>query len=190
MKFSSDGHILLFGDFNAKIYTDPDYIIDNSPDNSLLDTGPLFNIDLSDNINKFDTSRNNQDLHSPDTYGKKLLDLCKTCDLRIANGRLLGDHLGYYTCYNHVGMPSVIDYLLIDLNFIQSVKMFHVHPLQPLSIHCCISAMINYHPIDTKVKLMKKLIYLTPKRRLIINGLHILHLHINKHSHLHLTTKI
>ena len=39
-------------------------------------------------------------------------------NLRIANGRLLGDHLGYYTCYNHVGMPSVFDYLLIDLNFI------------------------------------------------------------------------
>ena len=64
-KFSSDGHILLFGDFNAKTNTDPDYIIDNSPDNSLLDTGPLFNIDLSDNITKFDRSHNN---HTSDTY--------------------------------------------------------------------------------------------------------------------------
>ena len=77
---------MLFGDFNAKTNTDPDYIIDNSPDNTLLDNGPLFNIDLSDNINKFDKSHNNQDLNTTDTFGNKLLDLCKVIVNKIKNG--------------------------------------------------------------------------------------------------------
>ena len=30
-------------------------------------------------------------------HGKQLLDLCKTCDLRILNGRSKGDTLGKFT---------------------------------------------------------------------------------------------
>ena len=81
-----------------------------------------------------------------DQFGTKLLDLCKACDLRIANGRLLGDHLGSYTCFNYNSTPSVIDYLLVDANLIDSVEIFHVHPLLPTSIHCCISTVLKYRP--------------------------------------------
>ena len=36
-QFSSDGHCMLLGDFNAKTNTDADYILDNIPDDSACD---------------------------------------------------------------------------------------------------------------------------------------------------------
>ena len=87
--------------------------------------------------------RNNQDNHAVDVHGRKLLDLCKTCDVMIANGRLLGDQLGYFTCYNHIGMPSVIDYCLLHKSLLDQVKTFHVYSLNPFSIHCTISLIIK-----------------------------------------------
>ncbi len=53
--------------------------------------------------------RRNLEPKSIDSQGKHLLDLCKGTGLRILNGRMLGDTSGYFTCYNHVGLPSVID---------------------------------------------------------------------------------
>ena len=143
-QFSSDGHCMLLGDFNAKTNTDADYILDNIPDDSACDIGLLYSNKLK-SIDTFNNKpHNNQDTHQTDQFGTKLLDLCKACDLRIANGRLLGDHLGSYTCFNYNSTPSVIDYLLVDANLIDSVEIFHVHPLLPTSIHCCISTVLKY----------------------------------------------
>ena len=64
--------------------------------------------------------KNSQDLHI-NSHGRKLLELCKSANMRIVNGRLHDDkHIGSYTFCNSVG-ASVIDYLManeIDFNCI------------------------------------------------------------------------
>ena len=53
--------------------------------------------------------------------GQALLDLCIGANLRIMNGRCLGDFFGSYTCYTPGGF-SVVDYL------VASDEMFsHIH---------------------------------------------------------------
>ena len=85
--FSCHGSILLMGDFNSRTgkYTD-----------SICQEGsnviPNERSDLSLNpskLNSFDNEINN--------HGKRLLELCKSADLRILNGRVSGDSLGRAT---------------------------------------------------------------------------------------------
>ena len=45
-------------------------------------------------------------------HGKQLLDLCKTCDLRILNGRSKGDTLGKFTFHSINGI-STVDYIIV-----------------------------------------------------------------------------
>ena len=144
--FSKTGYCLLFGDFNARTNIDCDHIEDNITDEMFKDISPFYNFEYEDSY----VPRKNQDTHVTDTYGKKLLDLCKTCDLQIANGRILGDQLGYFTCYNHVGMPSVIDYCLLQSSLLDRVKTFHVHNVTPFSIHCVISLILRYKDVPNK----------------------------------------
>ena len=47
------------------------------------------------------------------SFGRKLLSLCKTTGLRILNGRHEGDKVGNFTFFGANGM-SLIDYLLVD----------------------------------------------------------------------------
>ena len=50
-----------------------------------------------------------------DNYGRRLLDLCKSTDLLIANGRLGDDKdIGEFTYVTSRGR-SVVDYLLLSL---------------------------------------------------------------------------
>ena len=91
--FSKTGYCLLFGDFNARTNIDCDHIEDNITDDMFKDISPFYNFEYEDAY----VPRKNQDTHVTDTYGKKLLDFCKTCDLQITNGRILGDQLGYFT---------------------------------------------------------------------------------------------
>ena len=50
-----------------------------------------------------------------DNYGRRLLDLCKSADLLIANGRSGDDKdIGEFTCVTSRGR-SVVDYLLLSL---------------------------------------------------------------------------
>ena len=108
------------GDFNAHTNTAVDYIEENVSIDIFSDLSP-FNLN-DGHVTPF--PRNNQDNHALDVHGRKLLDLCKKCDVMIANGRLLGDQLGYFTCYNHIGMPSVIDYCLLHKSLLDQVKLF------------------------------------------------------------------
>ena len=136
---SKSGHSILMGDFNAHTNTAVDYIEENVSIDIFSDLSP-FNLN-DGHVTPF--PRNNQDNHAVDVHGRKLLDLCKTCDVMIANGRLLGDQLGYFTCYNHIGMPSFIDYCLLHKSLLDQVKTFHVYSLNPFSIHCTISLIIK-----------------------------------------------
>ena len=58
-------------------------------------------------------------------HGKQLLDLCKTCDLRILNGRSKGDTLGKFTFHSINGI-STVDYIIVSHDLFTSVQGFAV----------------------------------------------------------------
>ena len=140
-KFSSLGNCMILGDFNAKTNSELDYIDYYIPENVFSDTD-----NFSNQNDIVPLPRNNLDKHDVDSNGIKLLELCKTCYMRIANGRFLGDQLGYYN------NPSVIDYLLINNNVFHLIETFHVHNLTPASIHCPISAEITCNRLRQSTK--------------------------------------
>ena len=67
--------------------------------------------------------------------GKELLDICKTLDLCILNGRKTGDILGNFTSFQPRG-NSVIDYGIISQSLFDYVTSFNVGNFMPwLSDH-------------------------------------------------------
>lgn len=70
-------------------------------------------------------------------HGTLLTSICKSCQLRIVNGRFLGDSLGYFTFFNTNG-KSTIDYMLVSQDLMYSINSFVVNPPSYLSDHCLI----------------------------------------------------
>ena len=69
-------------------------------------------------------------------HGEKLLNLCRTFDLTILNGRSDGDPHGCFTyCDPNLG-SSTIDYGICNLSSYNFLKNFMVLPQNELSDHC------------------------------------------------------
>ena len=98
---SKTGPVLICGDANSRTSEIPDFvrsqICEDMPE--LMPDRP--NVTPRANVDKIENS-----------YGKKLLDLCKYTGLQICNGRLCDSS---YTCYKYNG-ESVVDYLLAPPN--------------------------------------------------------------------------
>ena len=98
------------------------------------------------------------------SYGDKLIDLCKSIPLRICNGRKLGDISGSYTCYKQNGQ-STVDFCLASPSIYHIISTFVINELFPdLSDHCSITVRVksNYFAQfsnHTTLKLLEK-----PKR--------------------------
>ena len=76
-QFSKMGSCIICGDFNSRTNIDSDFVVyDNSKYSK-------HTVDYIEDVNMF---RNNMDKHKVCTYGKRLLDLCKTTNMRILNG--------------------------------------------------------------------------------------------------------
>ena len=76
-------------------------------------------------------------------YGKELLDICTSCQLRILNGRKFGDLSGKYTCHKYNG-SSVVDYCIVSDSMYSEITHFKVHPWLPLlSDHSMITVSIK-----------------------------------------------
>ena len=101
IKYQKLGKILLCGDFNARISNTPDYIVDDS--NQYIPIHSDYVID------KALLQRKNQD-HILDARGKDLLDLCISNQLRVLNGRVVGDMFGSYTHTKWI-QYSTVDYV-------------------------------------------------------------------------------
>ena len=82
--FSSRGSILLVGDFNSRTgkYLD---VVSNEGNHMIANDQSEFSL-RSIQRNSFDNEINN--------HGKRLLEICRSADLRILNGRVNGDSLG------------------------------------------------------------------------------------------------
>ena len=136
-KYSKIGDIVLMGDLNAHIDSEEkDYIVNDS-DNILDDFLPQNYI--VDTIHK---NRNTELNQRTNEYGKSILELCSDAQLRILNGRTIGDSVGKITYHNYIG-ASIDDYCLCNTNFLQNIVSFKVHEFDPvLSDHCPIEVKI------------------------------------------------
>ena len=108
-RYSSDGNILLCGDFNARTGCKiPDFIVNDNDVHVPVSNHYLEDADIN--------CRVSQD-HVTDARGRELLDLCIESQLRILNGRSFGDSQGMFTSYKYNG-NSVVDYMLVSENLL------------------------------------------------------------------------
>jgi hypothetical protein len=128
------------GDINARTGDNPDFITNDNCDVLGIDPD-MYNVDLNMK------SRFNQDKHV-NIYGRKLLELCIATQLRILNGRTLGDLCGNYTSFQPNG-KSTIDYSIVSEALLPSILYFVVDTPNHLSDHALISVSIK---IDTTRK--------------------------------------
>lgn len=135
--YSRLGTTLICGDMNARTSIEDDFI----------DRSQAKNRDSALDIASTPCStRQNLDTRPPgsDNHGPELLNFCKISDMRILNGRVLGDSLGNFTCYTDHGKPSVIDYMIYSGRALSDIAYFKVHePLAHYSPHCIISTVIK-----------------------------------------------
>jgi hypothetical protein len=68
--------------------------------------------------------------------------MCVATNVRLLNGRTLGDNVGKYTCYKNG--TSTIDYGMVDQNCYNDICFFKVNDLhRHLSDHCSLSIMLK-----------------------------------------------
>ena len=97
INYMSKGYVLLLGDFNARTGK---YVDSVSKDgNELIENDRSANSLHPPNRNTFDNVINK--------HGKRLLEICKSFDLKILNGRTKGDTLGRPTYHARIEMESV-----------------------------------------------------------------------------------
>ena len=81
--------------------------------------------------------------HVLDPNGRRLLELCKSTGLLIANGRLHTDNgIGEFTFCSRGGM-SVVDYLLVNNNDMSYVNSFEIVDLNEFSDHSAVKFSIE-----------------------------------------------
>ena len=93
-EFSSKGFIMLLGDLNARTEKLNDFIIPD--DKNFEDSVGLENYIIPEKRNNCDNLVNN--------HGKTILDICKSHDLHILNGRIRGDSMGNFTYHGMTTM--------------------------------------------------------------------------------------
>ena len=163
---NNKGSVIIIGDLNAKIGTLDDTI---TPDK--FDEG----FDIT--IGKPPPRRNSQD-NAVNARGNEMLDMCKSLDINIINGRKTGDLFGSYTCFKYNG-NSVVDYLLTSASLFQQISYFKVGDFLPwLSDHCPIHFTIQIcnkfyssepHSILPKIKVPKQFIWSSTGRQKFIH---------------------
>ena len=143
--FSSSDIVFIGGDFNSRIGTQNDLILESEKDISYLT--PDYEIDTTLPI------RNNQDI-SVNEYGLQLIDLCISSKMRILNGRTRGDLQGHVTYIGHKG-NSTVDLVLASefcLSKTEMIQYLSVLDLSHLSDHCPILLKLSSLIPDTASK--------------------------------------
>ena len=134
LSFASEvSSFFIMGDFNARTGDLEDY---EYHDDKIME---IQNISSKSNPKckrrNCDSTVNNQ--------GEQIINLCKTFDLVLLNGRSLGDFWGNFTHYNNNGGASTIDICITSCDIFKNITNFRVCPQSELSSHCRISAEFN-----------------------------------------------
>ena len=93
------------------------------------------------------TARHSSDKSKIDNYGFRLLSLCKSFDIHIANGRLFKDKgIGAATCKS----STVVDYCIMSSEFFSYVSNFKTLPFDPLisDVHNDIAVQFISKPLQ------------------------------------------
>ena len=80
--------------------------------------------------------------------GKQLLEMCKSLDLRMFNGRWKGDLLGQVTFYGNQG-SSTVDYIIVSHEILYLFETLAVRQPSPFSDHCQLITCIR---VDSTLK--------------------------------------
>ena len=87
--------------------------------------------------------RSSMDTRKIDKHGRDLLDLCKSTNMVILNGRIdLDKGIGHFTRVDTTGC-SVVDYSLSSISMIDEVNHFAVHPKLPEADHLALTYSIK-----------------------------------------------
>ena len=138
--------VCLIGDYNSRtgevddLFDNQDYIVEHFGLNE-IDTIPDF-IRYNQNNGSFKRINKDKTINVP---GRNLIDLCKTHDLCIVNGRFGSDKgIGDFTCYTHNG-SSTIDYAIVSPGLLTKTSDFTVHEFDNLlsDTHCPISITLS-----------------------------------------------
>ncbi len=106
IKFNEKGHIIVMGDFNSRTSTVSDLVVADKCDR----ISALHDVHLDENV----LCRNSEDQGSRVcSHGNQLLEMCRSANLKISNGRTAGDQDGRYTCHTYNG-SSLVDYILVS----------------------------------------------------------------------------
>jgi exonuclease III len=133
-KYSLRVDIMLMGDLNAHINCDEHDFIINDSDNILNNFLP--NNYITDSVHVL---RNTQVHQNTNNYGKSIIELCSDSQLRILNGRTLGDSVGKATYFNYSGV-TINDYCICSASFLKNITSFHAGDFDTnLSDHCPIT---------------------------------------------------
>ena len=130
---SRSGNIMLIGDMNARTGHKADFIEHDSES----DTDDRFYI----------TDRDIPKRYTEDAKvcarGERVLDMCISSQMRILNGRTIGDSLGRYTCHNIHG-SSLIDYCIVSEVLLHNIPFFKVGDIAlDISDHCYINLSLK-----------------------------------------------
>ena len=130
-KYSSLGEVMVMGDMNAHINSNELDFVHNELNDPIEDFLPPNYI--ADSVQ---LQRNTQIPQSTNSYGKNIIELCTSSQLRILNGRTLGDSFGKVTYHSYNG-ASIVDYCLCSSSFLSKILSFRVEDFHPnLSDHC------------------------------------------------------
>jgi hypothetical protein len=133
-KYQCKGKVMLFGDFNTRTGTAPDFIANDDDQ-----FAPVPDSYVSDDLQCLVDRHTCDTVTHPSDRIDALLDICKSTGLRILNGRTLGDLSGNLTCHKWNG-SSLVDYGIAHYSLLPLVRYFKVHThLSSLSDHCKIS---------------------------------------------------
>ena len=131
-QFNHKGEIILQGDFNARTGKEDDFISKDKFDD-------IFGIENE----ATNLPRNSEDGKVCEK-GALLLDLCKSCDYRICNGRKPGDLFGKFTSIQWNG-SALVDYVITPSSNLSRVVELKSGKFCPcLSDHC---------PLEIKIKI-------------------------------------